>query len=203
MGLGTPARGPVSDIVWGFAEVEPFNHNMERARELLTEAGVYPDGFETEIWWNVVNTMRMDVAEIVASVLREFNIDVTVHSLEWATYLERTELGESHMFILGWVSVTADIDYGIHPLFHSTMHGPNNRTFFTYYPLDELLDAGREETDPEIRLQIYYEAQQMIRNQAPIVFLRQAEEAVAINPSLQGFAINPGGHHNYALTWFE
>jgi peptide/nickel transport system substrate-binding protein len=203
MGLGTPARGPINSIVFGWAPVTPFPHDLDRARELLTEAGVYPQGFSTEIWWNIGNPMRMDVAEIVANQLAEVNINVTVHAMEWGTILERTEAGDSHMFIMGWTSVTGDADYGLFPLFHSSMHGPNNRTFFGYAPLDALLDEARSELTPAGRQAIYAEAQEMIRNQAPWVFLRDGEEAIAVSPRLQGLIQNPGMHHNYGVVYFN
>jgi peptide/nickel transport system substrate-binding protein len=202
-GVGSLARGPISDIVWGFADTPPFRHDVDRARELLAEAGL-ADGFSTEIWFNIGNPAREDVAQMAAAQLRELGIDVYVRGVEWATYLELTEEGvESRMFILGWSSVTGDADYGLHPLFHSTMHGPNNRSFFSHDRIDELLDAGRSEVDPVARLEIYREAQQYIRDQAPWVFLRQGEEVTVVSPMMRNITLNPAGHHNYGVVWFD
>ena len=200
--FGSLPAGPLSSIVWGYHAVERYEQNIERARELLAEAG-YADGFSTRIWWNTGNPQRMNVAEIVAATLRQINIDVEVVALEWGTILAGTERGEHDMFIMGWVSVTGDADYGLYPLFHSSMHGPNNRSFFSYEPLDVLLDAGRQSVDPDERLAIYAEAQQIVRDQAPWVFLRQGEDAVAVGTNVRGFVINPGGHHNYTQVYFE
>jgi peptide/nickel transport system substrate-binding protein len=48
------------------------------------------------------------------------------------------------MFILGWGTVTADADYGLYALFHSSQFGaPGNRTFWSDPRVDELLDLGR------------------------------------------------------------
>jgi peptide/nickel transport system substrate-binding protein len=200
--VGFPPAGPLSSIVWGYADIEQYTQNLDRSRELLAEAG-YPNGFSTTIWWNTGNPQRQTVAEIVAASLREINIDVEVQAHEWSAILSATERGEHDMFIMGWVSVTGDADYGLYPLFHSSMHGPNNRSFFSYEPLDELLDAGRQSVVPEERLQIYHDAQQIVRDQAPWIFLRQGEEIVVTAINLAGFVINPGGHHNYTNVFFE
>ena len=36
------------------------------------------------------------------------------------TFLDGTSRGDHEMFILGWVSVTGDADYGLYPLLHSS-----------------------------------------------------------------------------------
>jgi len=145
MGLGVPAVGYFNPIVPGFAATQPFTTNLDRARELLAEAG-FPDGFATEIWWNIGNPMRNAVADMVAHDLALIGIDVTVQAMEWPVILERTERGESYMFIMGWTTVTADPDYALFPLFHTSEFGPGNRTFFSHARLDELLEAGRQST---------------------------------------------------------
>jgi len=209
MGVGAPIDGPLADIVWGFVPLEPFTPNMDRARELLIEAGYNPTpgeagGFSTSIWWNIGNPQREQIAEIVQHDLALLNIQVEIIAMEWAAYLEGTENGEHDMFVLGWVSVTGDADYGLFPTFHSTNFGAaGNRTFWADPELDRLLEQGRSETDPAVRMQIYADAQAIIRNHAPWIFVLQGETVIAANPRLQGFVINPAGHHAYAPVWFD
>ena len=47
-GIGLPATSPLANTVWGHVEVAPFTADLDRARQLLAEAG-YPDGFSTSI----------------------------------------------------------------------------------------------------------------------------------------------------------
>jgi peptide/nickel transport system substrate-binding protein len=209
MGVGQPLHGPLADIAWGFVPLEPFTTNIDRARELLIEAGYNPNpgepgGFSTTIWWNIGNTQREQQAEIVQFELARLNIDVEIISMEWAAYLEGTENGEHDMFILGWVAVTGDADYGLFPTFHSSNFGAGgNRTFWSDPELDVLLERGRSETDPTTRMQIYAEAQQIVRDNAPWIFVNQGETLIATSANLQGFVINPAGHHAYAPVWFD
>jgi len=203
MGVGSPADGPIANIVWGFAEQEPFPHNLDRARQLMAEAG-YPNGFKTSIWWNIGNDQRRQIAEMVQFALAPIGIEVEIVSMEWAAILDATARGEHDMFIMGWVSVTGDADYGLYPLFHSSIFGAGgNRTFWGTPELDALLEAGRSETNATRRLQIYNDAQKIIRNEAPWVFLHQGETVIAASPDLRGFQINPAGHHAYAPAWFN
>ncbi|MCL2043548.1 MAG: ABC transporter substrate-binding protein [Treponema sp.] len=202
---GSVARGPINNMVWASAanRLEPFPFDQERARQLLAEAG-FSNGFSTSIVTNEGNAQRLDVAEIIQNMLAQVGIHVDVRILEWAAYLEMTQRGEHDMFILGWVSVTGDPDYGMYPLFHTDSFGAaGNRTFYSNSGLDTLLDRGRQETDPAIREQIYFEAQTIIRDEAPWIFLRTGEELNASRPELRGFSPNPAGHHILWNIYFE
>ena len=208
LGTQAPLHGPFPPLVWGFAEQEPFPHDIERARELLREAGYNPTpgepgGFSTTIWWNIPNPQREMIAEMVQFTLAMLNIDVSIVAMEWAAYLEGTERGEHDMFVLGWVSVTGDPDYSLFPTFHSSNKGPSNRAWFGHPDLDVLLEAGRAEIDPVRRAQIYADAQYLLRNEAPWVFVSQGETLIATVANLEGFVINPAGHHNWTTVWFS
>ena len=208
MGLREQLHGPFPPNVWGFAEQAPFDFNLARAAELLREAGYNPTpgepgGFSTTIWWNIPNAQREQTAEMVAFTLAMLNIEVEVIGMEWAAYLEGTENAEHDMFILGWVSVTGDPDYSLFPTLHSSNFGPGNRTFWGTPELDALLEAGRSEVDPVARAAIYAEAQYLIRNEAPWVFLNWAQTLIATSANLEGFVINPNGRHNWSTAWFS
>ena len=195
LGLGNPGNGPISSIVWGAADLEPRAHDIERAQELLAEAGL-EDGFETTFYFNDGNPQRAMIAEIVQAQLRALNIDISIEPVEWGTYMEVTAAGEAPMYALGWVTVTNDPDYGLFPTLHSDNHGEaGNRTFFANDEVDSLLDQAREETDPDVRLQLYTEAQEIIHEEAPWIFLWEGEDAYVIHNSVNGFYPHPGGHH--------
>jgi peptide/nickel transport system substrate-binding protein len=93
MGVGSPVDGPIADIVWGFSRQEPFTTNLDRARQLMVEAG-YPDGFKTSIWWNIGNQQREQIATMVQFALAPLGIEVEIVSMEWAAILDATLRGE-------------------------------------------------------------------------------------------------------------
>jgi peptide/nickel transport system substrate-binding protein len=203
MGQGAVQHGPIPAQAFGAIDVEPFDFNVERARELMEEAG-HADGFSASMWFNTGNQARSDAAEALQAALREINIDLTVEGVEWADYLDRTAAGEHDMFILGWVTVTGDADYGLFPLFHTENLGEGgNRTFFSDSRVDELLDQGRSETDPVAREAIYAEVQQIIRDEAAWVFLRNGENVIGHTTNLRGFRNHPAAHHSFFNIWFE
>ncbi len=171
-GEGILAAGPLSPLVVGSTQdVDTLDFDVEAARALLEEAG-HADGFEATIWINEGNAARASIAELVQANLSEIGITLSIESIEWGAYLERTGAGEHEMFILGWTTITADADYGLFPILHSSQVGdPGNRFFFENDQLDELLELGRRTADQEERNDIYAEAIQLVIDEAPMVNL--------------------------------
>lgn len=194
-GQAVRAASPISSRVWGAnTELEPYEFNPELARELLAEAG-YPDGFSTTLWTND-NPLRMEIAEMAQANLAEIGIDVEIQILTWGTYLEDTAAGRHDMFILAWSTVTGDADYGLYPLFHSSQYGnPGNRTFWSHPRVDELLDLARLTADPDTRQAAYWEAQEIIRDEAPWIFLISTLEVNGLRNNITGFEAHPALHH--------
>ena len=198
LGLGNPHHNPVPPNVFGYATQPAFDVNLDRARELLAEAG-YPDGFDTTIWWNSPNAQRQQVSEMVQFDLARIGINVSIETMDWPAYLAGADAGEHDMMIIGWTAVTGDADYVMFPLFHSSSYGSaGNRAFWSTPELDALIEAGRAETNPAERQRIYAEAQAIIRAEAPLILLRHPEQLVAINPNVENFVPNPAMAHNWA-----
>ncbi len=188
-GTAIPAEGPIAPGVFGYdPSVSGLPYDVDRAKELLAEAGL-EDGFSTTIWTND-NPVRIMVAEYVQSKLRELNIDVSIEVVEWGAYLDGTAEGGHEMFILGWSTPTLDADYAVYALFHSDNVGaPGNRAFFRNDVADELLDRGRQEPDPDARLAIYKELQEILVEEAPMLYLVYNENLAGVHTSVKNFHV--------------
>src|SRR5690606_6067009 len=73
-GLGKPASTPIPEEHWAHADVEPYERDVERAKQLLADAG-YPDGvsFETLVYPDAVSVRR---GEVLKAQLAEAGIDM-------------------------------------------------------------------------------------------------------------------------------
>src|SRR5690625_2403646 len=184
-GAGLTANGPLPPTVFGHhEELEGLEYNVDKAKELLAEAG-YEDGFSTSVWTND-SREHTDTATNVQAQLAEIGIDVEIEVMELGAYLDEIGNGNHDMFILGWTNVTADADNGLYPLFHSDNQGPSgNRTFIDMPELDEIIESGRLEQDEEERMEIYQEAQEIILEEAPMVFLHHQEYLLGVNENVK------------------
>lgn len=194
-GFGTPAAGPLSPDTFGFDEdLKPMKANLDEAKKLLKEAGL-EDGFKTTIWTND-EQQRVDTAIYLQNQLKQLNIDVAIEQMEWGAFLDKTAQGEHDMYILGWSNPVGDADYGLYALFHSKNKGdPGNRSFYENPEVDRLLDEGRQETDPEKRLAIYKEVQQIIAEDQPMVFIHHKDYLLGVSNAIEGFDINMAGKY--------
>lgn len=194
-GSGAKANSPIGPKVFGYnPDAKGYDYNPEKAKELLKEAG-YEKGLKLKLWTND-NPTRRDIAVIAQDQLKQIGIDVTIETLEWGAYLDGTARGEHDMFILGWVSVTGDADYGLEPLFNSANKGgAGNRSFYSNPKVDELLTNAKNSTNPEERKKYYYEAQEVIQEDAPIFTIAYTTQNIGKQKTVEGFVMHPAGHH--------
>lgn len=192
-GYGVPGKGPLAPKVFGYDEkIEGISYDIEEAKKLMAEAG-YEDGFEALLWTND-NPQRIDSAVILQNALKELNVDLKIEQMEFGAYLDKLKSGEHDLFILGWTNPLIDADNGLYSLFHSSSMGvPPNAMWYGNDKVDELLDEGRQEMDETKRLAIYKEAQEIIIEDAPMIFLDYQVYLTAVSNKIKGFRIDSGG----------
>ncbi|MDQ0209335.1 glutathione ABC transporter substrate-binding protein [Alkalicoccobacillus murimartini] len=192
-GYGTPAKGPMAPGVVGYDDqLEPIEYDPEAAEELLAEAG-YGDGFSMTISTNDTRE-RQDLATFVQAELENIGIDVSIEIVEWGAYLDQTAQGDTDMFVLGWSSATGDADYALAPLFHSDNVGDaGNRSFFQNDEVDALLDEAKYELEPAKRNELYSEAQQLIIDEAPMLFTHHKVDLNAYSNTVHNLYRHPTG----------
>lgn len=197
LGAFTVADAPIVPAVFGHASVGPYEHNPERARELLAEAG-FPDGLSMTLH-HPTGRYPLDatVAEAVQDMLADVGVDATLETREWSAFLSFTaqppDQADYDAYMLGWGTVTLDADYGIYALLHSRQWNPNgnNRGFYRNDRVDELLDEARVETDRNRREEMYAEVNRLIWDDAPWIFLYNQGQINAVRTGVEGLIHHP------------
>ncbi|RNB82394.1 glutathione ABC transporter substrate-binding protein [Brevibacillus fluminis] len=192
--VGTKVYSTMGSKVFGAnTSLKGYDYDPNKAKQLLAEAG-YPNGFKTTLWTGD-RKERINTAEVVQSQLKGIGIDVDVKVLEYGAYLDAEDNGETDMFISGWGNATGDADYNQYNLFHTSSLGKGgNTTFYRNAEVDNLIDQGRVEQDPEKRKQLYAKAQEIEMSEAPMIPIRTIENIAAVSNRIKGFRISPSGY---------
>src|SRR5213592_2761782 len=195
-GTGSFSRGPVLPNTWGAdAALKAYPYDPERAKKLLAEAG-YPSGFSTTLCVPESGSgMQLPVAmsTVIQSNLKAVGVNVVLQTMEWGAYIANLRTKEQDLFALSWMAGNEDPDLVMYPLLHSSQWTPNgpNRALYKNEKYDELLHQARLTTDQKKRAELYRDAQRILVDDAPWVFVDHEIQTAAHAKRVQGFKLHP------------
>ena len=195
-GTGAVSRGPVLPGTWGAEPaLKAYPYDPERAKKLLAEAG-FPKGFSTTMWVPESGSgMQSPVAmgTVMQSNLRAVGVNVTLQTMEWGAFLAKLRSKEQDLFALSWMAGTEDPDMVMYPLLHSSQWTPNgpNRALYKNERFDTLLAEARQISEEPKRAELYREAQRLLVEDAPWVFVDHEIQIAAFSKRVQGFKLHP------------
>jgi ABC-type transport system substrate-binding protein len=197
-GTAIVAKNGMPPFMLGYNDdIVDYPYDPDRARELLTEAG-YPNGFNTTLWVMPVSRPYMfdptKIGEAIQSYLKDVNVNVEIYQIDWSTYLEKTQAGEHPMCLLGWTGDNGDPDNFMNVLYGAnqcTLGTAGNMAFYNNTEVQDLLSEALQTYDVDERARLYEEAQEMIHEDAPFVYLAHANQNLVFTKNVQGFVLNP------------
>lgn len=164
---------------FGFDEtIEPYSRDLDRARELLAEAG-YPDGFRTTL---TASNADAFVAEAISGLLARVGVEARVDLLDPAVYSER--LTSENRRALGPIYLAASTGWTLDgaSLVQSNVRRDRRQSRWTSDEADALIDREELSVDPDERLQAFAELQRLLKEEAPFVFLYQIDNILVHTP---------------------
>lgn len=204
-GKALEAVNPMPPSIEGYNDaIEPYPYDLEKAKELLAEAG-YADGFEIDLWAMPVARPYMPEAQKVAEVIQEslskIGVKAKIQSVDWATYLDKAAKGEFDMFMLGWTGDNGDADNFIYTLLDKDSIGSNNYSQYSSDELHDVLIQAQTESEPAKRNELYKKAQEIVHEDAPWVPLVHSTPLLAAGKDVVNYLPHPTGSE--ALTKVE
>ncbi|MCF2141248.1 MAG: ABC transporter substrate-binding protein [Candidatus Lokiarchaeota archaeon] len=199
--------------------------NVTHARQILIDAGivngtVYPvdDDFAWynlatnnpiatyNYTWNDGNSFREGLGILCADYLQKIGIAVTFNPITWGEYLTLLfiEPWKLELYMLGWGPDYNDPSNFINPLFSPISSYNYNFAQVDDTTLNNLMDDGLIETDPDARRDIYYEIQRyIVEDLMPWVFL-YVPLFQEIHPVyIDGIQSNPMGKNYFASMFWS
>jgi peptide/nickel transport system substrate-binding protein len=204
-GQATQARGAVPAGVWPYSEeVNQYSQDLEKAKELLAEAG-YPDGgFDLRLTYAAENSTEERFAPLIKDAFAELGVNVEIEPIlfnqQWEEAKTDPENAQDMFLLLYWPTYSDAGTDNLWSMFHSSEAPFFNLSYWNNEEFDTLIDdaAVITVTDPETAQQMYNDAQNLMVEEAPAVFFFDTKAPYVIPDHVGGFKYNM----NYPFATF-
>ena len=198
-GLCEPVQGPIGTGSPWYFDYQPYDQDLDAARELLADAG-YPDGFEMELLPTTQYGETVRAAQVLQQQLAEIGITASINAPEWSEWLELEGNFLYDAYICNWNGLI-DADQYYYLQHHTGL--VFNFTGYSNPEFDELVDAGRATSDFDERYEIYEQANQILVDDAPYVYMYNKQEVRAYSDDVMGFTVRPDQANNFWTVWLD
>ena len=179
--------------------LQPYEYSVDKALALLAEAGytdsngdglLDKDGRTFSFTLDSLEEHRA-LAEAVAGQFRAIGIDASVRFWEYSVVRPQLLAGERAAYLDDWGDSAFDpvghFEAKWHGYVEGAAYGRGNFSGYSNERVNELIVQGETTADPAERQLLYDEAQQLIYDEAPAVFLILPEEAEAASTRVQNW----------------
>jgi len=191
-GIGVPAKGVLPPGLPEYSEtLKGYAYDQAKAKSLLAEAG-YPEGNglkEIELTYNNNRETNQKIAEAVQAQLKEIGVKVKLRGVPLPSFKDELFNGNLSFYRMGWVADYLDAGYFLNPLFRS--EGEMNLSKYANPEVDKLLAKVQSVTDEQQRAKLYQQAEQMIVDDAPVLFLYHPNSMYLKGKNVYGIKGNP------------
>jgi peptide/nickel transport system substrate-binding protein len=143
-------------------------------------------------------------AVLIQRRLKDVGIDVKIRVIEWASFVNQfIKTGDFDAVILGW-SLSLDPDQ--YNIWHSSQQKPGQFNFIGYNnkEVDQLLEEGRTELNPDKREKIYHAFSKILLSDSPVIYLYAGYGLTAMSKRIKGIEspTPPAGIAYNSYEWF-
>jgi ABC-type transport system substrate-binding protein len=198
----TAGRGVIVNCIFppglpGFDETcDPYPHDIERAKELMAEAGV--SGFSTQLYTDTTELSGL-TAQSIASDLAQIGIEVEVIQQDFDVLLGTIAVPhQAPMVGIGWFQDFPDPSDFIDPILScaTAVEGGANFAWYCNEEADALAAEARTVTSLEEAIPLYQDIQARIMEDAPWVSTHSQIWTSLQSDRVQGF------EHHHPVRWW-
>ena len=197
----TQAYGPIPAGIWGHSpELFQYSYDLEKAAELLAEAGLPDGGFDLVYTYATGDLDEQQVGELWKAELAKLGINLEIQPMTWEA---QWELGQSDpenaqdIFVMYWWPDFVSPISWLYSMYRTEDETLFNLGYHKNAQFDELIDTADaiSGSDREQATAMFIEAQEILVNDAVSVFFYDVANTHLARTNIQGFADNPAYPH--------
>lgn len=178
-----------------------YQRDLNKAKQLLAEAGYPNGGFTLKVTYLQSFDRYLRVLGVLTSNLGDLGIKLQAIPLTWGAVMDNLMNQETapDMVIAAWWADYADQDGFITGDCQYFFWGSRESKDYWYYnsTLDQLLTAAAFEVDTTKRNAMYDQAQVILVQDAPAIWVGNVQTPFPFRKEVQGFVYNP----MYESSW--
>ena len=197
LGDATQARGAAPAGVWPYSEdVNQYTQDLDKARELLAEAGHEGGGFDLRLTYAAENAIEERMSPLLIDAFAEVGVNLEIEpilfSQQWEEAKSDPPNAQDIFLVLYWPTYSDAGTDNLWSLFHSSEAPFFNLSYWNNEEYDTLIDdaAVLGATDRAGAQEMYNQAQNLMVEQAPGIFFIDTTQPWVIPDHLGGFEYN-------------
>ena len=167
---------------------ERYNQDIEKAKELLKEAG-YPDGFELTITVPNNYQQHIDTAQVLVEQLKAIGVTAKIQQVEWDSWL--SDVYADRKFQSTVVGVDAAYLSGRALLERFTSTSSKNFINYSNEEYDKLYQQVKTSTDEEEQVELYKKMETLLCDDAANLYIEDMACEVALRSDFAGYRFYP------------
>lgn len=188
-GIGVPSKGPLAPINFAYDKnVQSYTYNVDKAKAELALSGLSNVTFTLKTQSG--SPTATQEAQFIQSELQTVGITVNIQQETFTAEVQDVQTFKYQAAAIGWTGGN-DPDNDMYLLFKSD--GGFNYTKYNNPQVDTLLDEGRTTTDQTKRIAIYQQAQQLIVNDSPFIFINHGVVSQETTNTVKNYFLSPSG----------
>jgi peptide/nickel transport system substrate-binding protein len=198
-------------------ELQPWPFDLDRAAELLTQAG-WVDNDNDGIREKLVDGQLLNFefgmvtygyrAEFIAAMehyrndLRSIGVVMNVQPVEWAVMVERMEEKDFDAFTGGWVLGWESDPYQIWHSSQADEPGGSNRVGFRNAEADSIIEEARRTFEPAARSALFHRFHEIVHEEQPYTFWFSGMEIGAWRSYVKNVNFSPLRPFASSINWY-
>ncbi len=188
--------GPIPPSMTDWAlptdEMPCYTRDLDRARELLAEAG-YPDGFASTMVGTTRFPVDIEVGQVMKEQLAEVGIEMEIEQVEWGDLLDLwiTRFDFDTLLITSFTGRDPDANFGRR--FEST--STRNAVGYDNPEVDDLIARSRTTIDFDTRWEIFRDLQLIITEESAKIFVVEYPYYEVYRDEVVNWVTHPMGMH--------